>query len=98
MKFNSSFTFKNLNFNYISQRHKIIIQSNLKARNKIYIIKRNKDTNKENIKMFYSEFYCYDFIILLLIASVFNLSCQNYISRFLYNFESFWIWISKNFF
>ena len=27
--------------------------------------------------MFYREFCCYDFIILLLIASIFNLSCQN---------------------
>ena len=70
MKFNSSFTFKNLNFNYISHIHKIIIQAILKAPNKISFIKRNQGTNKENFKMFYREFYCYDFIILLLIPKL----------------------------
>ena len=80
MKFNSSFTFKNQNFNFIAQIHKIIIKTNLKVPNKIFIIKRNKETNKENIKMFYRKFNCYDLIILLLIASIFSLSYQNSLS------------------
>ena len=77
MKFNTSFTFKNENFNYISQIHRITINTNLKVPNKISIIIRNKDTNKEKIKLFYKEFNLYDLIILLLIASIFNLCCQN---------------------
>ena len=44
---NSSLSLKNRN---ISQILKIAIKINFKVPNKISIIKRNKDSNKENIK------------------------------------------------
>ena len=68
---NSSLSLKNRN---ISQILKIAIKINFKVPNKISIIKRNKDSNKENIKR---KLDFYNLIMLLLITSILNLSYQN---------------------
>ena len=74
---NSDLSIKNKNCKFFSCIHKIVIKTYLIVPKKISIIKRNKDTNKENIKSFYRELDFYDLIILLLITSIFNLSYQN---------------------
>ena len=71
---NSSLSFKNRNFNFISQILKIAIKINFKVQNKISIIKRNKHANKENIKR---KLDFYNLIMILLITSLLNLSYQN---------------------
>ena len=74
---NSDLSIRNKNYKLFSCIHKIVIKTYLIVPKKISIIKRNKDTNKENIKSFYRELDFYDLIILLLITSIFNLSYQN---------------------